>query len=188
MGEEVKITSLRYGLEVCVKKRMMTTQEEKHLEVKCSMSFSQNINCKNGVCWQPCLCEWTHLVGLGLIKLSLIVRISEEGGIAILQKDDAQPVQPKSAAGLRFGTRVLYKQELNCLLTSRRQQKNNIQQSCCSYSFACSYLFLFPRNDCEMDAVIITVVNSMTSLYAAIPVFSVLGFKATVGYQNCLDR
>ncbi|KAJ6661434.1 hypothetical protein lerEdw1_015063 [Lerista edwardsae] len=45
-----------------------------------------------------------------------------------------------------------------------------------------------PKNDCEMDAVIITVVNSMTSLYAAIPVFSVLGFKATVGYQNCLDR
>ncbi|XP_066479954.1 inactive sodium-dependent neutral amino acid transporter B(0)AT3 [Tiliqua scincoides] len=45
-----------------------------------------------------------------------------------------------------------------------------------------------PKNDCEMDAVIITVVNSLTSLYAAIPVFSVLGFKATMGYQNCLDR
>ncbi|XP_053103983.1 inactive sodium-dependent neutral amino acid transporter B(0)AT3 isoform X2 [Hemicordylus capensis] len=45
-----------------------------------------------------------------------------------------------------------------------------------------------PKNDCEVDAIIIAVVNSATSLYAAIPVFSVLGFKATMGYWNCLDR
>ncbi|XP_048371336.1 sodium-dependent neutral amino acid transporter B(0)AT3-like [Sphaerodactylus townsendi] len=44
------------------------------------------------------------------------------------------------------------------------------------------------KNDCEKDAVIIAAVNSMTSLYASIPVFSVLGFKATVGYWDCLDR
>ncbi|XP_054841805.1 inactive sodium-dependent neutral amino acid transporter B(0)AT3 [Eublepharis macularius] len=44
------------------------------------------------------------------------------------------------------------------------------------------------KNDCEKDAVTIAAVNSMTSLYASIPVFSVLGFKATVGYWDCLDR
>ncbi|NXV78578.1 S6A18 protein, partial [Atlantisia rogersi] len=45
-----------------------------------------------------------------------------------------------------------------------------------------------PKNDCEKDAVTVALVNSMTSLYASIPVFSVLGFKATTGYWDCLDR
>uniref|UniRef100_A0A8C8RN48 Transporter n=1 Tax=Pelusios castaneus TaxID=367368 RepID=A0A8C8RN48_9SAUR len=44
-----------------------------------------------------------------------------------------------------------------------------------------------PKNDCEKDAVTIATVNSMTSLYASIPIFSVLGFKATAGYWDCLD-
>ncbi|XP_074055668.1 inactive sodium-dependent neutral amino acid transporter B(0)AT3 isoform X2 [Macrotis lagotis] len=45
-----------------------------------------------------------------------------------------------------------------------------------------------PKNDCEKDAVTIALVNSMTSLYASIAVFSVLGFKATNDYWDCLDR
>ncbi|XP_008160272.2 inactive sodium-dependent neutral amino acid transporter B(0)AT3 [Eptesicus fuscus] len=45
-----------------------------------------------------------------------------------------------------------------------------------------------PRNDCEKDAVTIALVNSMTSLYASIAVFSVLGFKAANDYGHCLDR
>ncbi|XP_048795302.1 inactive sodium-dependent neutral amino acid transporter B(0)AT3 isoform X2 [Lagopus muta] len=44
------------------------------------------------------------------------------------------------------------------------------------------------KNDCEKDAVTVAVVNSITSLYASIPVFSVLGFKAITGYWDCLDR
>jgi len=36
--------------------------------------------------------------------------------------------------------------------------------------------------------VTVAVVNSVTSLFASIPVFSVLGFKATTGYWDCLDR
>lgn len=34
----------------------------------------------------------------------------------------------------------------------------------------------------------VAIVNSITSLYASIPVFSVLGFKALTGYWDCLDR
>ncbi|KAH0618028.1 hypothetical protein JD844_016951 [Phrynosoma platyrhinos] len=46
-----------------------------------------------------------------------------------------------------------------------------------------------PRaNDCEKDAIIIAAVNSLTSMYASIPIFSILGFKATMGYWDCLDR
>nr|XP_028593884.1 sodium-dependent neutral amino acid transporter B(0)AT3-like isoform X1 [Podarcis muralis] len=44
------------------------------------------------------------------------------------------------------------------------------------------------RNDCEMDAVMIAAINSLTSLFASIPIFSILGFKATVAYEECLER
>lgn len=34
----------------------------------------------------------------------------------------------------------------------------------------------------------VALVNSMTSLYASIAVFSVLGFKAASDHGQCLDR
>ncbi|XP_012869322.1 PREDICTED: sodium-dependent neutral amino acid transporter B(0)AT3 [Dipodomys ordii] len=45
-----------------------------------------------------------------------------------------------------------------------------------------------PRNNCEKDAVIISLVNSLTSLYASLTIFSIMGFKATTDYRRCLDR
>ncbi len=44
------------------------------------------------------------------------------------------------------------------------------------------------RNNCERDAVIVGLVNSATSLYASISVFSILGFRATAAFNSCLDR
>nr|XP_046274009.1 sodium-dependent neutral amino acid transporter B(0)AT3-like [Scatophagus argus] len=41
------------------------------------------------------------------------------------------------------------------------------------------------KNNCERDAVLVGVINSATSLYASIPIFSILGFKATLGYNSC---
>uniref|UniRef100_A0A8D0A4D9 Solute carrier family 6 member 18 n=1 Tax=Sander lucioperca TaxID=283035 RepID=A0A8D0A4D9_SANLU len=42
------------------------------------------------------------------------------------------------------------------------------------------------RNNCERDAVLIGVINSATSLYASIPIFAILGFKATTAYNSCI--
>ncbi|XP_073443971.1 sodium-dependent neutral amino acid transporter B(0)AT3-like [Dendrobates tinctorius] len=44
------------------------------------------------------------------------------------------------------------------------------------------------QNDCEKDAVTIAAINSLSSLYASIPIFCILGFKAKSGYWQCLDR
>ncbi|XP_053105538.1 sodium-dependent neutral amino acid transporter B(0)AT3-like isoform X1 [Hemicordylus capensis] len=44
------------------------------------------------------------------------------------------------------------------------------------------------KNDCELDSIIIALVNSATSLYTTIPVFCIVGFKATINYENCLER
>uniref|UniRef100_A0A667XJA0 Transporter n=1 Tax=Myripristis murdjan TaxID=586833 RepID=A0A667XJA0_9TELE len=44
------------------------------------------------------------------------------------------------------------------------------------------------HNNCERDAVVVGLVNSGTSLYASISVFSILGFKARANYITCLER
>uniref|UniRef100_A0A3Q3X9S5 Transporter n=1 Tax=Mola mola TaxID=94237 RepID=A0A3Q3X9S5_MOLML len=44
------------------------------------------------------------------------------------------------------------------------------------------------RNNCERDAVLVGVINSATSLYASIPIFSILGFKATSALNICINE
>ncbi|XP_061738634.1 sodium-dependent neutral amino acid transporter B(0)AT3-like isoform X1 [Nerophis ophidion] len=44
------------------------------------------------------------------------------------------------------------------------------------------------QNDCEKDAVVVGIINSATSLYAAISIFSILGFKANTGFNTCLEE
>lgn len=44
------------------------------------------------------------------------------------------------------------------------------------------------KNNCERDAVVVGVINSATSLYASISIFSILGFKANTVYHSCLDK
>uniref|UniRef100_G3P3S3 Transporter n=1 Tax=Gasterosteus aculeatus aculeatus TaxID=481459 RepID=G3P3S3_GASAC len=44
------------------------------------------------------------------------------------------------------------------------------------------------RNNCELDAVLVGVINSATSLYGAIPIFAILGFKANSAYNSCMKE
>ncbi|XP_045914536.1 sodium-dependent neutral amino acid transporter B(0)AT1-like isoform X2 [Micropterus dolomieu] len=44
------------------------------------------------------------------------------------------------------------------------------------------------RNNCERDAVLVGVINSATSLYASIPIFSILGFKANNAFNSCVKE
>ncbi|XP_026011808.1 inactive sodium-dependent neutral amino acid transporter B(0)AT3 isoform X1 [Astatotilapia calliptera] len=44
------------------------------------------------------------------------------------------------------------------------------------------------KNNCERDAVLVGVINSATSIYASIPIFSILGFKATTAFNACKDE
>ncbi|XP_046714717.1 inactive sodium-dependent neutral amino acid transporter B(0)AT3 [Silurus meridionalis] len=43
------------------------------------------------------------------------------------------------------------------------------------------------QNNCERDALLVGCINSATSLYASIPIFSILGFKATTNYNTCIQ-
>ncbi|XP_034016308.1 sodium-dependent neutral amino acid transporter B(0)AT3-like [Thalassophryne amazonica] len=44
------------------------------------------------------------------------------------------------------------------------------------------------KNNCERDAIVVGLVNSATSLYGSIPIFSILGFKANTALNNCLQK
>ncbi|XP_077404815.1 sodium-dependent neutral amino acid transporter B(0)AT3-like [Vanacampus margaritifer] len=43
------------------------------------------------------------------------------------------------------------------------------------------------HNNCENDALLVGLINSGTSLYASIAIFSILGFKANNDLENCQD-
>jgi len=43
-------------------------------------------------------------------------------------------------------------------------------------------------SDVELDTFIVSITNSATSILATVVIFAVLGFKATVDYENCVNR
>lgn len=44
------------------------------------------------------------------------------------------------------------------------------------------------HNNFERQAIIVSLINSATSIFASIVTFAIYGFKATVNYENCLER
>ncbi|XP_075068797.1 sodium-dependent neutral amino acid transporter B(0)AT1 [Mixophyes fleayi] len=42
------------------------------------------------------------------------------------------------------------------------------------------------HNNCEKDAVIISIINGCTSIYAATVIYSIIGFRATAQFDDCL--
>ncbi|KAM9096136.1 sodium-dependent neutral amino acid transporter B(0)AT1 [Sarcophilus harrisii] len=44
------------------------------------------------------------------------------------------------------------------------------------------------HNNCEMDSVIVSVINGFTSVYAATVVYSIIGFRATERYDDCFSK
>lgn len=58
----------------------------------------------------------------------------------------------------------------------------------CEIIYEAVFHSLSIRNNCEKDALTVGIINSATSLYASISVFSILGFKATRNYHSCLNE
>ncbi|XP_036433770.1 sodium-dependent neutral amino acid transporter B(0)AT1 [Colossoma macropomum] len=61
-----------------------------------------------------------------------------------------------------------------------------------SFSLAFGGLIAFSsynpiHNNCEQDAVIISIINGLTSVYAAIVIYSIIGFRATERFDECLS-
>lgn len=44
------------------------------------------------------------------------------------------------------------------------------------------------NNNFERQAIMVSLINSGTSIFASIVTFAIYGFKATVNFENCLER
>uniref|UniRef100_A0A8C5CS22 Transporter n=1 Tax=Gadus morhua TaxID=8049 RepID=A0A8C5CS22_GADMO len=44
------------------------------------------------------------------------------------------------------------------------------------------------HNNCEQDAVIISIINGFTSIFSATVIYSIIGFRATEKFDDCVDR
>lgn len=45
-----------------------------------------------------------------------------------------------------------------------------------------------PGNNCQKDAIIVSICNWLTAIYACLVIFSILGYKATLMFEHCLDH
>lgn len=55
------------------------------------------------------------------------------------------------------------------------------------YNDVCCCLNPSPSNNCEQDAVIISIINGLTSVYSATVIYSIIGFRATEKFDECLS-
>ncbi|KAH8279373.1 hypothetical protein KR026_008311 [Drosophila bipectinata] len=44
-----------------------------------------------------------------------------------------------------------------------------------------------PKNNCVRDVLLVSVCNAVTAIYASVVIFAILGFKATVNVDRCVD-
>ncbi|KAF6197705.1 hypothetical protein GE061_008671, partial [Apolygus lucorum] len=45
-----------------------------------------------------------------------------------------------------------------------------------------------PKNNCVRDVILVSVCNAITAIYASLVVFAILGFKAMLSFDKCLER
>ncbi|XP_055067729.2 sodium-dependent neutral amino acid transporter B(0)AT1 [Misgurnus anguillicaudatus] len=158
-----------------------------------TLNISPNIESSGGMQWKMVLC----LAAAWCIVYVCFIRGIETIGKAIYVTATFPYVvltifliQSLTLPGATLGLNHLFNPDWETLMNPR-VWLDAATQIFFSLSLAFGGLIAFSsynpqRNNCERDAVIVGCVNSLTSIYASIPIFAILGFKALNNYIECV--
>lgn len=87
-----------------------------------------------------------------------------------------------------WGSHLLLKLQLCSVSTNLKctSQRNPLLTSP-HLAFA-HFSFVSRSNNCEMDAVLISLINGCTSVYSATVIYSIIGFRATQNFDDCMGE
>ncbi|XP_055136034.1 sodium- and chloride-dependent transporter XTRP3 isoform X2 [Symphalangus syndactylus] len=123
-----------------------------------TLNISPSLQENGGVQWEPALCL---LLAWLVVYLCILRGTESTGKIEQLANPKAwinAATQIFFSLGLGFGSLIAF----------------------ASYNE--------PSNNCQKHAIIVSLINSFTSIFASIVTFSIYGFKATFNYESCLKK
>ncbi|XP_062056118.1 sodium- and chloride-dependent transporter XTRP3 [Lepus europaeus] len=160
-----------------------------------TLNISPSIQESGGVQWEPALC----LLLAWLLVYLCILRGTESTGKVVY-----------FTASLPYGVLIIYlvrgltlhgaTNGLKYMFTPKVEQLANPKawinaatQIFFSLGLGFGSLIAFasyndPSNNCQKHAIIVSLINSSTSIFASIVTFSIYGFKATFNYESCLQK
>ncbi|XP_007949926.1 sodium- and chloride-dependent transporter XTRP3 [Orycteropus afer afer] len=160
-----------------------------------TLNISPSIQENGGVQWEPALC----LILAWLTVYLCILRGTESTG-KVVYFTASLPycvliiylVRGLTLHGATNGLAYMFTPKLE-QLANPKAWINAATQIFFSLGLGFGSLIAFasynePSNNCQKHAIIVSLINSCTSIFASLVTFSIYGFKATFNYENCLNK
>ncbi|KAM4821138.1 sodium- and chloride-dependent transporter XTRP3 [Thomomys bottae] len=160
-----------------------------------TLHISPSIQENGGVQWEPALC----LILAWLMVYLCILRGTESTG-KVVYFTTLMPysvlliylIRGLTLHGATNGLVYMFTPRIE-LLANPRTWINAATQIFFSLGLGFGSLIAFasyndPTNNCQRHAIIVSLINSSTSIFASVVTFSIYGFKATFNYENCLNK
>ncbi|MEJ1285965.1 solute carrier family 6 (neurotransmitter transporter) member 20B [Cricetulus griseus] len=160
-----------------------------------TLNISPSIQENGGVQWEPALC----LTLAWLVVYLCILRGTESTG-KVVYFTASMPycvliiylVRGLTLHGATNGLMYMFTPKME-QLANPKAWINAATQIFFSLGLGFGSLIAFasynePSNNCQKHAIIVSIINSSTSIFASIVTFSIYGFKATFNYENCLNK
>ncbi|XP_060240969.1 sodium- and chloride-dependent transporter XTRP3 isoform X2 [Meriones unguiculatus] len=160
-----------------------------------TLNISPSIQENGGVQWEPALC----LILAWLMVYLCILRGTESTG-KVVYFTALMPycvliiylVRGLTLHGASNGLMYMFTPKME-QLANPKAWINAATQIFFSLGLGFGSLIAFasynePSNNCQKHAIIVSIINSSTSIFASIVTFSIYGFKATFNYENCLNK
>ncbi|KAL1781897.1 sodium-and chloride-dependent transporter XTRP3B isoform X1 [Sigmodon hispidus] len=160
-----------------------------------TLNISPSIQENGGVQWEPALC----LTLAWLIVYLCILRGTESTGKVVYFTASVPCfvlmvylVRGLTLHGATNGLVYMFTPKME-QLANPKAWINAATQIFFSLGLGCGGLIAFasynePSNNCQKHAIIVSIINTTTAIFASIVTFSIYGFKATFNYENCLNK